>query len=38
LRCVVVPFFQICAADLLTPTSMAASRNGTPWASNSKNR
>lgn len=28
----VVPFFQICAADRLTPTSMAATRNGTPWA------
>ena len=34
----VVPFFQICAADRLTPTSMAATRNGTPWAINSTNR
>lgn len=33
-----VPFFQICAADRLTPTSMAATRNGTPWAINSTNR
>lgn len=30
-RRTVVPFFQICAEDLLTPNSLAASRNGRPW-------